>query len=222
VTGLAFDPAGHVYRLDGDIVPSVTQVLTRAGLIDFSAIPPHIREAALLRGRIVHEAIHAFNERDLDVEAFAREFPDYLGYFHAWRSFCDQRRFVPVLNEARVASRRHRVAGTLDCLGVLDGVAVLLDFKTGRPGDVAADLQTAAYLALAIEWAGEGDDQRLREFFGAHPVVRRYAVQLRREGSFALEPYTTPSDFREFVTLLAAQQIVAARRGTFATIEGAA
>jgi hypothetical protein len=115
-----------------------------------------------------------------------------------------------VLNERRIASRRHQVAGTLDCLGTLDGTAVLLDFKTGRPDDVAADLQTAAYHALAAEWAEE--DDALARFFAEHPVVRRFAVQLRKDATFRIEAYADPRDFRDFLTLVAAQQIVT-RRG---------
>ena len=213
--GITFDAAAHVYRLDGEIVPSVTQILTRSGLIDFSHLPGYVREAALERGRVVHQAIHFLNENDLDLEAFGRSFPQYLGYVDAWRSFCAQRSFVAVLNETIVGSRRHRVAGTLDALGILDGAAVLLDFKTGRPSDVASDLQTAAYLALALEWSVDGDDQALREFLARYPVVRRYAVQLNADGSFRVEPYTTATDWRDFATLRAAQQIVETRRGLY-------
>jgi hypothetical protein len=212
---LTFDEDVHRYVLDGEPVPSVTQILTRSGLIDFSAIPPFVRDAALERGRKVHQAIHYYNERDLDVARFEADFPLYGPYLRAWMSFCDQRRFVPVLNEARVASRRHQVAGTLDCLGVLDGSAVLLDFKTGRPADVACDLQTAAYLALALEMGNsqDADDDALRGFVGRYPVIRRCAVQLRRDATFRVESYVSPTDFRDFLTLVAAQRIVTARRG---------
>jgi hypothetical protein len=207
---LAFFAPDHTYELDGVRVPSVTGVLHRAGLIDFSHVPPSILAAALERGRVVHQAIHFWNERDLDVAAFDRQFPECAPYLHGWITFTEQRRFVPVLNERHVASRRHQVAGTLDCLGLLDGTAVLLDFKTGRPDDVAADLQTAAYHALAAEWAEE--DDALARFFAAHPVVRRFAVQLRKDATFRIEAYADPRDFRDFLTLVAAQQIVT-RRG---------
>jgi hypothetical protein len=208
---LVFDDLDHRYELDGVTVPSVTQVLTASGLIDFSQIPPFVREAALERGRKVHQAIHYYNERDLDLAQFAGDFPLYMPFVQAWINFQQQRRFVPVLNELRVASRRHQVAGTLDCLGVLDGSAVLLDFKTGRPGDVAADLQTAAYLALAFEWAAE--DDALQAFVARYPMIRRYAVQLRRDATFRIEAYAQPTDFRDFLTLVSAQRIVTARRG---------
>jgi hypothetical protein len=214
--GLQFDPGPHVYTLDGVPVPSVTQVLTRAGLIDFSKVPPHILDAARRRGTVVHQAIHYFNEHDLDVDQFVTAFPDYAGYLRAWIAFTEQRHFEAPrgLCECRVASRRHQVAGTADCFGFLDGVAVLLDFATGRPSDVAKDLQTAAYFALATEWAAEEDgDQNLLAFLTrARGVLKRYAVALRADGSFELEPYTAQADFRDFWTLVAAQHLVRRRR----------
>lgn len=210
---LTFDAATHAYTLDEVRVPSVTGILKASGLVDFSRIPPSIREDALERGRAVHAAIHFYNEQDLDVAQFSADFPVYAPYLRAWIAFCEQRHFVAVLNEHRIVSRRLRVAGTLDCLGLLDGVAVLLDFKTGRPDDVAANLQTAAYQALALEWAAE--DEALAAFFTLHPVVKRYAVQLKKDETFRVEPYTAPTDFRQFRTLVEAQQIVASYKGSW-------
>ncbi len=214
MTGLTFDAPSHVYTLDGIIVPSVTGILQASGLIDFSGIPEAILDAARLRGTRVHEAVHFFNEDDLDVEAFRDDFPTYAGYLDGWLSFRQQRHFVPVVNECRIASRRHQLAGTLDCLGELDGEAVLLDYATGDPLDVSKDYQTAAYLGLALEWAQEPDgDPRLADFFARHPLVRRYAVALKKTGTFALHPFNDPADFRKFLTLVEARRIVTARRG---------
>jgi hypothetical protein len=210
---LIFEKATHVYTLDGIAVPSVTGILKSAGLLDFSKIPPFILEAALERGSKVHQAIHFVNERDLDVARFCLDFPGYAPYLLAWIAFCDQRRFTPVLNEHRVASRRHHVAGTLDCLGVLDGVPVLIDFKTGRPDDVAAELQTAAYLGFALEWASE--DDALARFFAKHPIVKRYAVQLKKDATFRVEAYAAPTDYREFLALVTARRVVEKRRGAW-------
>lgn len=216
MTGLTFDPGPHVYTLDGIVVPSVTGILQASGLIDFTGIPESILEAARVRGSRVHEAVHFFNEDDLDVEAFRDDFPAYAGYLDGWLSFREQRHFVPVLNECRIASRRHQVAGTLDTLGELDGEAVLLDYATGDPLDVSKDYQTAAYLGLALEWAQEPDaDPRLADFFARHELVRRYGVALKKTGTFALHPYGDPADCRKFLTLVEAQRIVRARRGEF-------
>lgn len=211
MNGFTFEPVAHRYHLDGVRVPSVTGVLQRSGLIDFSHMPPAVLHEAQVRGTIVHSAVRYFNEGDLAGDAFREDFPMYVGYLDGWQSFCAQRRYTPVLNEHIVASRRYQLAGTVDSIGVLDGEAVLLDFATGRPQDAAKDLQTAAYLALAREWAAEGD-ALLADYFRAHAVVRRYAVALRRDGTFRVEPYADPSHFRQFMTLLQAQQIVDARR----------
>jgi len=64
-----------------------------------------------------------------------------------------------------------------------------------------------------VEWAAEGDDE-LRDFFAAYPVVRRHAVQLRRDGTFRVDTYVDPKDFSDFFALLAAHHIIAKRRRT--------
>ena len=207
---LAFDAATHAYTLDDVRVPSVTGILRASNLIRFDTVPPSILEAARVRGTVVHQAIHYYNEHDLDVGQFCREFPDYAPYLHAWITFTTERRFVPHLNEYRVASRRHAVAGTIDCLGVLDHHGALVDFATGHPADVAKDLQTAAYHGLAHEWAET--DGVLADFLSRY-VIRRYAIALRRDGTFAVHAYADPTDWRAFLTLVEAQRIVAARTG---------
>src|SRR4051812_25371002 len=116
MSGLVFHADSHVYELDGEVVPSVTGVLKASGLINFDHIPPRVLEAALARGNTVHRAIHYWNEKDLDVDVFRCNFPPYAGYLNAWINFCAQRSFTAVLNEHRIVSRRHGVAGTLDCL----------------------------------------------------------------------------------------------------------
>jgi hypothetical protein len=208
---LVFDAEQHTYTLDGVVLPSVTGVLKASGLIDFSSIPPRYLEAALERGRIVHQALHYYNENDLDVGEFVGNYPQYAGYLQAWIAFKEQRRFRPMLCERRLVSRRHGVAGTLDCLGEMDGHGALVDFKTGNPEDVAADLQTAAYEAFAREWAKE--DAALAAFFASHKVVRRFSVRLKRDGAFSVSPYSNPGDYSEFLALVAARRIVERRMG---------
>jgi hypothetical protein len=203
---LVFRPEDHTYWVSGRLYVSVTQVLQQLGLIRFDGIPPSVLDAAKERGTVVHQAVHYFNERDLDVDGFCATYPTYAGYLQAWIAFTRLRQFQPVLCEHRVASRRHQVAGTLDCLGLLDGQAVLLDFATGDPADVCKWLQTAAYEGLAREWAAE--DPVLARFFGQHKTLTRAAVALRKDGTFTVEPYRNPADYREFLVLRDALAIV--------------
>ena len=211
MAALVFNADAHEYRLDGQLVTHTTRVLDRAGAVDFSHIPPTIRERALVRGRVVHQALHYLNEGDLDLDAFARDFPQWIGYVDAWQFFRAARSFAPILCEHRVASYRHQIAGTLDCLGLLDGRPVLLDFATGDPADSAKDLQTAAYYLMALEW--QAHDPALRQFFDAHgTTLQRYAVALRADGTFSIEHYSAATDTRHFLALLEAQRIIDARR----------
>ncbi len=219
MTGLTFDELTHTYTLDGQVVPSVTGILKASGLIDFTGIPESILEAARVRGTTVHQAIAYFNDGDLDLDLFATDFPEYVPYIAGWVDFCGQRRFTPIVNECQIASRRYQIAGTLDCLGELDGEPVLLDFATGNPDDTAKDLQTAGYFVLALEWAEHPEaDPRLVDFFSRHTLLRRYGVRLEKTGAFSLHPYTNPSDLRQFLALVEAQRIVRARRGDRAEV----
>jgi hypothetical protein len=208
--GLTFDPAGHRYVLDGRQEISVTGVLKWAGLIRLGGIPENVLERARRRGSDVHELVHYRNEGDLDVESVDDA---YRGYLDAWDRFCREASFRPVLSERRLASRRHRVCGTLDAIGTLDGVGALVDAKTGSPDDVAADLQTAAYEGLAREWAALGEDRELATLLGSSPFIRiqRVAVQLRRDGTFSVEVYRNPVDWTHFVNLVSAYHIAEAR-----------
>jgi|SRR5580765_2134762 len=147
---MVFDEPAHTYTLDGEQLPSVTGILQRSGLIDFSHIPPSILDAARDRGTAVHRAVHYFNEQDLDVDAFRSTFPEYWPYLSAWIKF-------------------------LDTSG----------FRFATVDDI-----------------------------GSTKHIRRYAVQLRKDGTFRVEPYANPGDFAEFLTLLRAQQVVDRRRRT--------
>lgn len=193
----------HAYYLDGVRVPSVTGINQAAGLIQLDHIPAFILDAAKARGTAVHQLVHYYNERDLDWHSVADAYRPYLD---AWIAYCADRQPLPYLCEYRVASRRHRVAGTLDLLCAIEHEGWLLDFATGDPADVAKDLQTAAYLGLAYEWA-ERDDPRLAEVLARHTRWRRGAVRLMRTGTFRFHEYVDPRDYSRFQTLAAAYHI---------------
>jgi len=148
---VAFDPVPHRYALDGERLPSVTQILQAADIINFSRVPQPILLAARDRGAAVHQACHYYNEDDLDVEAFADEFPAYWPYLSAWITFRRESGF-------QIATSWDEIAGGL---------------------------------------------------------IRRYAVQLRKDGTYRVEPYRAASDYPEFLTLLRAQEIVARHRGSW-------
>lgn len=199
---LLFDAERHEYFLDGALMPSTTQILRDSGLIRLDSIPAFILEAARQRGSAVHQLVHYLNEDDLDWTSVDDKYRPYLD---AWLRFREERKLAVLLCEHRLASRRHRVTGTLDLLCEIDGDGWLIDYKTGDPEDVAADFQTGAYLGQAMEWAVE--DQRLAAVLKRHQRWRRASVRLMKTGSFRAHEYTDPRDYSRFQTLAAAWHI---------------
>lgn len=177
---LQFDDASHTYRLDGEVLPSVTQVLKAARLIDYSMIPQEILQAAAERGTAVHQALEGI---DNGLAEPANVAPAIAGYVEAALRFYLEAQFEPTLVEYRNYHKGWRYAGTLDRLGTMAGCQTILDFKTGilLPGH---GLQLAAYLAMLPE---------PRRY-------RRIAVKLSEDGSYHVEEYRA-ADYRRDIRI---------------------
>ena len=199
---LLFDPGRHEYFLDGVELPSTTRILRDSGIVSFDGVPDFILERARTRGSAVHALCHYLNEGDLDWSSVD---PAYRGYLDAWVRCRDDRRIVPLLCEYRVASRRHRLTGTIDILCEIAGDGWLLDYATGDPVACGKQLQTAGYLGLATEWASE--DARLAAVLKAFSRWRRASIRLRADGTFQFREYLDPRDYSRVQTLAAAWHI---------------
>ena len=135
---LTFDADKHEYRLDGSVIPSVTQVLKSAGIIDHKFTAP----GAMEKGTDAHQAIEFWNQGDLDEDSL----PDDLhGYLAAWKRFVVRDYGLkPVSMERQVYQKLFNYAGTIDYIGESNGQRFLVDIKTGVPQPWHA-LQLAAY-----------------------------------------------------------------------------
>lgn len=174
--GLTFDEATHTYRLDGQALPSVTQVLAANGLGgDFSHVSPAVLEHARQRGTAVHAAAHYLDEGDLDE---ATVDPEIRPYLEAWQAFKVARRVELLALEQRVACPLYRFAGTIDRVARVPGIRgeVLIDLKTNTPHGAA--YQLAGYKLLA---------QHLRPVVTTSVFLERWAVELHPERAV---PYT--------------------------------
>lgn len=181
---LTFDADAHAYYLDGLRLPSVTQILERTGIVDYSYIPPRVREMALERGRAVHEAIALDLEGDLD-EASVEPI---MGYVAAARSALHDLRITkPDEWECRGYHSAHFYAGTFD---VLAG-RVLLDWKTNS-AEWWVRLQLAAYAAM------QGDGM----------TITRVACELHQDGSYRLITFPAKDYRRDWADFLAALRVV--------------
>jgi hypothetical protein len=183
----AFDREQHVYTIAGVAVPSVTQVLSDIGFVDFSRVPDRTLEAAQARGTYVHSVLHYLLENDFDLTDVDERFRGYIDSALAYLDLAKLRPLVhPETGEAiaveyRFWDRDRRFAGTLDYLAWdTDDVLVINDWKTGEPSDVAAPLQLAAY----------EHGVRMTLFPDHRFPIRRRAIKLFRDGKPGrVEPY---------------------------------
>jgi hypothetical protein len=174
----------HRYYLAGQPLPSVTQVLEGAGLIDYSFLGER-RDEYLERGRAVHLATRDDDEGHLADSSVP---PEILAYVEGWRAFRRDYGFVPRLIEHRVSNEQYAYAGTFDRAGrIRDGTAILLDIKSGA-APAAVRYQLAAYAACL-----------------PHPRSRRRrCVELHQNGSYRVIPFETRHYQRDFDAFIAA------------------
>jgi hypothetical protein len=171
---IVFDPARHLYTVAGHPRPSVTQILTAAGLIDDAWYTIEARE----RGHAVHVACHYLDEGDLDPTWL--ETSPFAGYVRSYQRFLADIGFVCSSIEERLFHSALGYCGTCDRTGYFGarpaaGPNVLLDLKTGG-ADPWHRVQLAAYAACQPE-PGR---------------FRRFNVYLRRDGSRAKLVERTP------------------------------
>ncbi len=166
IARLTFDAEKHEYRYAGRRVPSVTQILTGAGLIDKT----WFTEAAAWRGSVVHRCCELDCKGTL-VEATVD--PAAAGYLVAWRDWKRKTGFTSKLIEERKYNQAFGYCGTPDRVGVLpDGTYAVVDLKTGAPMKWHA-LQLAAYAKFdqsAVRW-------------------RRFTVCLNYDTTYSTEEY---------------------------------
>lgn len=162
---IEFDEARHEYRVGGQLVPSVTQIL---GILqDFGAVNADILARAAEFGSHVHQAIDLDNKGALDETSLD---PALAPYLAGWRAFLRETRAELLGSEVRVYHPGLKYAGTLDALVRIRNKGAVVDVKTGvLPRTVGPQL--AAY-ATAYS-ASEANE---------HAIRRRLCVLLTGEG----------------------------------------
>lgn len=184
---LTFDPEAHAYALDGRPVPSVTQLIERADLINYDDVPPWQLEHAAQRGTAVHLATEFYDDGDLDDESID---PEILPYVEAWRLFRRESGFKVLRSEVRVYSRRHQYAGTVDTIGLLNGRLAMVEKKTTAVLHPATAVQVTAYGKAYNEMVDPAE--RVRSV---------HSVHLRRDGTYRFDEHDPETHWGMFLAL---------------------
>ena len=130
---LTLQEEGHIYRLNGRKIPSVTQALS---LVDDRQKDPYF----LLRGRYIHRACELWSRGELDENTVD---PAILPRLEAYKGFCKDTGFIPSRIEEFYVHPIYLYGFKFDLGGALNGREVLIDLKS-FPAPVDA-LQGAAY-----------------------------------------------------------------------------
>lgn len=177
---LVFNEERHEYSMDGRRIPSVTQLL--APLVDYSVVPKDVLERAQALGTAVHRMTELHDNDDLDEDSLSDELRPYL---KGWIKFRAECQFEPVTVEHRMFHSLYRYAGTSDRTGVIKGRLAVVDIKKMMVLGPHIGPQLAAY-------------EKLHQAEGLN-VLDRFALGLRPDGTYRLQPFKDPLDWQCFL-----------------------
>lgn len=161
---LIFFDQGHTYTLDGEEVPSVSQLCRFLSREIYGTVAQYTLDRAADRGARVHKACEA-----LDVYGQVNVTEDIAPYVTAYLKFRQEHEAAWNIVERSLAHPKERYAGTIDRYGTLDGRKALVDLKTTYT--VHQPLATAQ-LNL-YRWMVEEE---------GHAVDKLYILHLKKDG----------------------------------------
>ena len=143
-----FDPAEHIYKVEGIEVPSVTTILQEMG---FMKALSFYTPAGASRGTYIHSLVEQYNLGTMDWGEVGEYLPEIEAYIQAK----EELKMEVLLTEQRMFNRSMWIAGTVDNVSLIrnEEVPYLIDLKTGAPAKWHV-LQLILYGAM-IKWETE-------------------------------------------------------------------
>ncbi len=168
---LTFDERWHIYKLNGEKIPSVSTIMKPLSQALYRDVDEAVLNAAAAKGTAVHNAIESY------ILFGISDIPDqYAGYFEAFKDWWKENKPEVISTETQVYHKVLRYAGTADLLAVIGGERVLIDYKTSATvNKMLTGVQTEAY-AKAFESHGIAFD-------------RKMILHLMKDGKYAEHSY---------------------------------
>lgn len=180
--GLEFEPTGHVFRYNGTVLPSITQVLSSTGLIHSE----WFTEEAAWRGSVVHRCCELLDEGTLDEDTID---PVAAPYLAAWKRFREAKYFGIHCRELPLYSVEG-YAGIPDRVITVDGSLAVIELKTGP-----------VYPWVALQLAAQAN------FFERPTTFRRIAVRLQPNGKPSIKEFPQSQFHRDIDIFRAALKV---------------
>lgn len=183
---LTFDEASHIYRLNGDVIPSVSKLMEPLKDQCYGGISKRTLENAANKGSSVHNSIE--NWIKFGIDDIPSEHRGYFNGFMEWWKQCKPRVFG---SEVRIYHKLMRYGGTIDLLCEIGGLLELIDFKTTYSLlEMTCGVQLEAYSQALIS-------------HGITPQ-RKHILHLKKDGKWAFRefPAKDPARCRVMMTSL--------------------
>lgn len=167
---LIFREKDHVYLLDGEELPCVSDLCRFISREIYKDAPLWQMEAAAARGTAVHVATEA-----LDTEGRAEITEEHLPYLKAYKAFLTEHSVSWSMIEQPLYHPQHKYAGTIDRYGQIDNRTALVEIKT-------------TYQVYKPLCRAQTNLYRLMLIARGYPVDRVYVLHLKRDGKYRLVP----------------------------------
>jgi hypothetical protein len=165
---LRFVEETHEYFLAEKSLLSVTEVLSKAGLLNYPASTGYHME----RGAFVHRATEMIDKGTLDWDSLDGHLRPYC---EAYKRFVDDVKPEIILSEKPMYQPNYFYAGTPDRVVKMNGLTTLIDIKSGSPHP-ATVLQVAAYADLIG-----------RNYLEDIYISKAYVLYLRDDATYRLD-----------------------------------
>lgn len=157
---LTFYDENHVYEVDGQRIPSVSEVMRFASREVYGGVDQWRLDNAADRGTRVHDATLAIDANgSVDIDA------DIAPYVEAYVKFVKKFRPHYIASELALADTRRWFAGRLDRCAIINRKCVLMDIKTSAR--VETRLVQAQLTAYAWLWE-RNRTEKLDELYVLH------------------------------------------------------
>lgn len=171
ISAVTFDEASHTYWMDGEQLPSVSELLRPLTDGYLANIPEGVLNWKRDLGIAVHRACELYDLNTLDESALDERIVPYLEAYK--RFWVDQQPYWQDIEQI-VVEMDARYAGRLDRAGRVGGVQTIVDIKTSQQIQPSAAIQLWAY-AMAYDGMAAPD---------------LAVLQLKPDGNYKLQRFT--------------------------------